>query len=435
MSTRQALIRFDKIDRPEEKIINDCVHCGFCLSACPTYLETGNELDSPRGRIYLIKSVLEEEISLGDSVVKHLDLCLGCLACETACPSGVKYRNLIEKSRSQIERKYRRGIVDKIYRSLIFSLFPYQNRLKWIMPFTYFYNKLGFRKLIRSVGILKKISNSLYEMEKMIPSSNRIYPKQLPEVVPAKGEKKHRVAILTGCVQGVFFSQTNEATIRVLTQNSCEVVIPKDQGCCGALSIHSGRLEEGRTFAKKIIDTFYSLDVDCIVINSAGCGSSIKEYIDLLHDDPEYAKKAERTSEKTKDLMEFLDEIGIDENMREVNLKITYQDACHISHGQRIKAAPRNILSRIPGIEFVEMEESDHCCGSAGIYNLVEKDMSNKILERKLNNVIKTEAEYIVASNPGCLIQIQKGLSENNIDIKPAHPIEILDMAYSQEKK
>ena len=434
MSDRKNFLGFDEVDKPQSSIINDCVHCGFCLSACPTYLETGNELDSPRGRIYLIKSVSEGKIPIADSLVKHLDLCLGCLACETACPSEVRYRDLIEKSRFQIELKHKRGILKRLYRWSIFSLFPYSNRLKWLVPPSYLYNKLGIKKLISKTGILKKISSSLHEMHLMIPETKSFLPKKLPEISKANGELKYKVAILTGCVQSTFFSETNEATVRVLNKNNCEVIIPEDQGCCGALSIHSGRLNEGRKFARKFIDLFYSLDVDYIIINSAGCGSSIKDYWELLKDDSEYSKKAEKVSKKTRDLMEFLDEIEINSEMKELNLTITYQDACHISHGQKIKSAPRNILTKIPGISFVEMEESDRCCGSAGIYNLLEKDMSNKILNRKVKNVIKTNAHYIVASNPGCLIQIRKGLNNNSLDIKTAHPVEILDMAYSKYK-
>lgn len=432
MNNQSEFIGFDEIDRPESKIIDSCVHCGFCLSSCPTYLETGNELDSPRGRIYLIKSVNEEKISLGDSFVKHLDLCLGCLACETACPSDVKYRNLIEKSRFQIERRYKRKIIDRLHRWLIFSLFPYGERLRLMLPLIYLYNKLGLRKILSSTGILKKVSTNLYEMEKLIPNPKTMFPKQLPEISPAKAETKYRVAVLTGCVQSVFFSNTNEATLRVLTQNGCEVITPNEQSCCGALSIHSGRLDEGRKFARNFIDTFSSLDVDYIIINSAGCGSSVKDYADLLKNDNKYFKKAERISKKTKDLMEFLDEIDLNKDMKNVSLTVTYQDACHISNGQKIKAAPRNVLSKIPGIKFVEMNESDHCCGSAGIYNIVRKEMSTKILNRKINNVSQSKADYILASNPGCLIQIQKGLSKNNLNMKTAHPVEILDMAYTK---
>ena len=423
------LNKFDDIDKPSKKIVDDCVHCGFCLSACPTYIETGNELDSPRGRIYLMGSVLEEKIPLGDTVVEHLDKCLGCLACETACPSGVEYRFLIEASRAQIERNYKRSVSDKLFRGMLFSVLPYPKKLGRMLPLLYFYNKSGMRKVVNSFGILKKLSSSLHRMEQMIPDVDSMSIKKYPEVIPPVNEKKYRVALLTGCVQNVFFSATNISSINVLSKLGCEVVIPGDQTCCGALSVHSGRLEEGREFARKVVDIFSSLDVDAFVINSAGCGSAIKEYSDLLSQDKDYSQKAKKLADKTKDIMEFIDEIGIHQDFNNLNMKITYQDACHISHGQNIRSAPRNILSKIPGLEILEMKNSDTCCGSAGVYNILQPDLAEDILIKKIENIEKTKAEYVVAGNPGCLIQIQKGLRENNRNLGIAHPIEILDNA------
>lgn len=423
------LNKFDDIDKPSKKIVDDCVHCGFCLSACPTYIETGNELDSPRGRIYLIGSVLEEKIPLGDTVVEHLDKCLGCLACETACPSGVEYRFLIESSRAQIERNYKKSVSDRLFRGMLFSVLPYPKKLGRMLPLLYFYNKSGMRKVVNSFGILKKLSSSLHRMEQMIPDVDSISIKKYPEVIPPVNEKKYRVALLTGCVQNVFFSATNISSINVLSKLGCEVVIPGDQACCGALSVHSGRLEEGREFARKVVDIFSSLDVDAFVINSAGCGSAIKEYSDLLSQDKDYSQKARKLADKTKDIMEFIDEIGINQEFNNLNMKITYQDACHISHGQNIRSAPRNILSKIPGLEILEMKNSDTCCGSAGVYNILQPDLAEDILSKKIENIENTKAEYVVAGNPGCLIQIQKGLRENNRNLGIAHPIEILDKA------
>jgi len=421
------LNRFDDIDRPQKKIVDDCVHCGFCLSACPTYIETGNELDSPRGRIYLMGSVLDNKIALSDSVVEHLDKCLGCLACETACPSGVEYRFLIEASRSQIERNYKRSAGDKLFRGLLFSILPYPKKLGRILPFIYLYNKSGIRKLFNSFGVLKRISSSLNRLEQMIPDVDTMRVKEFPEVISPDTEKKYRVALLTGCIQNVFFSETNISTINVLKKLGCEIVIPGEQSCCGALSVHTGRLGEGRDFARKIIDIFSSLDVDAFIINSAGCGSAVKEYAYLLSEDPNYSQKAKRLAEKTKDIMEFIDEIGIDRNLNDLNMKITYQDACHISHGQNIRSAPRNILSKIPGLELIEMKNSDTCCGSAGLYNILQPDLAEDILAKKIESIENTSAECIVAGNPGCLLQIQKGLRERKRNLKIAHPIEILD--------
>lgn len=422
---------FDEQDKPSPDLIRDCVHCGFCLSACPTYLETGNELDSPRGRIYLMNSAVNGEIPLEGSLVKHLDMCLGCLACEPACPSGVQYGSLIEAGRSQIERRYERSAFDKFYRNTIFSLFPYPKRMKLMLPLFYIYQKLGLRTLIQSSGILSRFSQKLGNMEAMLPNvESPAFPAELPETIAAKGKQRYRVALLTGCVQSVFFSKTNNATARVLAENGCEVIVPPNQSCCGALSVHSGRLSEGRDFAKQTIKTFEDLDVDAFVINSAGCGSTVKDYGEILKDDSQYAERAEALSEKTKDVMEFLADIGIKGNLKELNIKVTYQDACHIGHAQRIKEQPREVLNQIPGLELIEMPESDLCCGSAGIYNLVQPEMSQDLLNRKMGNVMQNKVDYLVAGNPGCLLQIQKGINYNNLNIKTAHPIELLDWSY-----
>ncbi len=422
---------FDEMDKPSADIIDDCVHCGFCLSACPTYLETGNELDSPRGRIYLMNAASNGEIPLEGSLVKHLDMCLGCLACEPACPSGVKYGSLIEAGRAQIERRYERSSFDKFYKSMIFTLFPYKQRLKLMLPLFYVYQKLGLRSLVQSSGIVGRISPKLASMEEMLPEvESPTFPKELPEVIAAKGKQRYRVAMLTGCVQSAFFSKTNEATARVLAENGCEVLVPQNQSCCGALSVHSGRLSEGRDFAKLTIKTFEELDVDAIVINSAGCGSTMKEYGEILKDDPEYADRAQALSEKTKDVMEFLFDIGLEGDLKKLDIKVTYQDACHIGHAQRIKEQPREVIKQIPGLEFIEMPESDLCCGSAGIYNLVQPEMSQSLLERKMSNVRQNKVDYLVAGNPGCLLQIQKGIKNNGLNIKTAHPVQLLDWSY-----
>ncbi len=422
---------FDNQDKPSADIIRDCIHCGFCLAACPTYLQTGNELDSPRGRIHLMNSASNGEIPLEGSLVKHLDLCLGCLACEPACPSGVKYGSLIEAGRSQIERRYERSAFDRFYRSAIFSLFPYHQRLKLMLPLFYVYQKLGLRSLVRTTGIVGRISKKLSKMEEMLPEvSSPAFPRELPGLIPAKGKKRYRVAMLTGCVQSVFFSKTNEATARVLAENGCEVLVPQHQSCCGALSVHSGRLEEGRKFARLTIKAFEELDVDAIVINSAGCGSTMKEYGEILKDDPEYSDRARALSEKTKDVMEFLYDIGLVGELTELDMRVTYQDACHIGHAQRIKEQPREVIKQIPGLEFIEMPESDLCCGSAGIYNLVQPEMSQGLLERKMSNVRQNNVDYLVAGNPGCLLQIQNGIKSEGLNIKTAHPIELLDWSY-----
>jgi glycolate oxidase iron-sulfur subunit len=424
---------FDEIDRPSLDIIHDCVHCGFCLTACPTYLETGNELDSPRGRIYLMKSAIEGRIPLGESLVKHLDLCLGCLACEPACPSGVRYGSLIEAGRSQIERRYKRPILEKLYRSLLFSIFPYPERLRLLLPFLSLYQATGMKKLIQSSGILHRLSKKLAHMDEILPNIkfSSVFS-SLPKVTSAKGKKRYRVALLTGCVQSVLFSETNAATVRVLSQNGCEVVIPQTQGCCGALSLHSGRLSEARDFARYNTDIFKDQDFDAVIVNSAGCGSTMKEYGELLKNDSSYSARAGELSKKTKDIMEFLADIGLQGELKELRLKVTYQDACHIAHAQKIKTHPRKIIKQIPGIDFVELQESDLCCGSAGIYNLTEPEMADRLLERKISKLKETGAQVLVAGNPGCLLQIGMGIKQHGLKIKTAHPVELLDLAYNE---
>jgi glycolate oxidase iron-sulfur subunit len=426
----QIYSAFDQQDRPSLDIINDCVHCGFCLPACPTYVETHNELDSPRGRIHLIKNAVEGKIPLDDSLVKHLDLCLGCLACETACPSGVKYSSLIETSRSQIERRYNRNSFDKIIRSIIFSIFPYTLRLKLLSPFLLAYKYLGFKYFLNKTGLVEKLPSGIRNFIKLTPDIKASeFFSGLPKFVKSKNDKIYNVILLKGCVQSVFFPNVNKSTVNVLSKLGCDIEIPKKQGCCGALSLHSGRMEEARAFAKKLIDEFSKHDYDTIIVNSAGCGSSMKEYAILLIDDPEYRDKAKEFSSKTKDIIEFLDEIGFEADLNEINKKVTYQDACHIAHGQRITSEPRQLIKQIPGIQFAELSESDMCCGSAGIYNLVQPEMSEKLLKRKVLNIKEIKPDILVAGNPGCLLQITSGLNKEGINIETAHPIELIDEA------
>ncbi len=417
---------FDDTDRPSGKIIQDCVHCGFCLSSCPTYLETGNELDSPRGRIHLIKAAAEGRIPMGTSLVKHLDLCLGCLACETACPSGVKYGSLIEMSRGQIERRFKRGLGEKILRAFIFRIFPYPRRLRLLLPFVYLVKVLGLKKIFPP-ALLNRLSPSASSMFHMLPEVISAFGETLSAFYPALGERKKKVALLSGCVQGVFFPEINRATVEVLCATGCEVFIPRNQGCCGALSVHSGRLEEGRMFARRLVDLFTVLEVDAVVVNSAGCGSTMKEYVEILRGDPVYSEAAAQLSAKTVDVMEFLSDTGIGVPLHPLDIRVTYQDACHIVHGQGIRSAPRELLRSVPGLKFTEMLQSDHCCGSAGIYNIVQPEMSAKLLSRKIREVEKADADYLAVGNPGCMIQIRKGLLNSDSKTKIVHPVEILN--------
>ncbi len=409
------------------EIINDCVHCGFCLSTCPTYIETRNELDSPRGRIYLIKSAIEGKIEIGESLVTHIDRCIGCLACETSCPSGVKYRLLLENAKEHIEKTYKRSLSERLFRWFLFQMFPHPKRLKRIKPLLYLYDKTGMRSLLR-----KMFPSSLRGLSDMAPSVKKLATIPTPTIAKAANKKRFTVGFLKGCVQDAWFSEINEATIRVLTKNGCDVIIPPEQGCCGALLIHSGRLEEGKKMAKGIIDTFFHLKIDALIVNAAGCGSTLKDYQELLKDDPNYKELAQNISQKSKDVLEFLDEVGLECELKPLNLKVAYQDACHLVHAQGIKDAPRNLLKAIPQLKLVEFPESDYCCGSGGIYNLVQREMSENILRRKIDNIFTTSIDTIAVGNPGCLIQIQKGLrmnSKHNVDV--LHPIELLNLAIS----
>lgn len=371
---------------------------------------------------------------MGNSLASHLDLCLGCLACETACPSGVKYRDLIETSRSQIERRYKRSFFDRLFKSGLFRIFPYPGRLKLLLPFFYLFSLFNIKRFA-GYGFVSKINPKIAALVSVLPDVNSPFLKKYPGKVLSKKKRKYRVAMLTGCVQSVFFSSTNQATIEVLSAAGCEVIIPPDQGCCGALSIHSGRLEEGRKFARKLIDVLAKLEFDALIVNSAGCGSSIKEYCEILKDDPLYKDKAAGISLKTKDIMEFLEETGIDADLNPLNITVTYQDACHIVHGQGIKDQPREILKKIPGLELREMKNSDQCCGSAGIYNIVQPSMSDRVLSDKLDNIEKADPDYVLAGNPGCLLQINKGLVSRGKNIKTAHPVEIIYRSLRGEQK
>lgn len=434
MSTRANKFGFDETDKPDIDILNDCVHCGFCLSSCPTYIETGNELDSPRGRIYLIKSALEERIPVGDSLVNHLDRCLGCLACETSCPSGVKYRNLIENSRTQIEKKYDRGWKQRLTRSIIFSTLPYSRRMKLLLPLLYLFSRTGVRRIFNYEITRRILPSSILRLVDMAPEVKTFIPRRFPVIARSRTKRRFRVGLLKGCIQQAWFSDINDSTISLLTKNGCDVVIPQTEQCCGALSIHSGRLDEGREFARKIIDEFIKMNVDALIINSAGCGSSVKDYKHLLENDPVYAGKASEISKKTRDIMEFIDDIGLVSRLENTDIKVTYQDACHIIHGQKLKDPPRNLLKQIPGISFTELPGSDNCCGSAGIYNLMQPEMSEKILNRKIDTIESTGADYLAVSNPGCLMQLQKGIRARGLNIKIVHPVEILDNALSSNE-
>jgi glycolate oxidase iron-sulfur subunit len=423
--------RFDSTNPPNEKIIDTCVHCGFCLSTCPSYRIIGKETDSPRGRIYLMDAINEGKIDLNDTTVEHFDSCLGCLACVSTCPSGVQYDKLISATRPQVERNYNRNLGDKIIRQLIFSLFPYPNRLRPLLIPLLVYQKLGIQSIIRKTGILKKISPRLSAMDSILPEvklSGFVEP--MYEVIPAQGKKRYRVGVILGCVQRLFFSDVNAATIRVLTANGCEVVIPKNQGCCAALPEHQGQSHQAQTLAKQMIDSFSNTGVDAIIINAAGCGHTLKEYGHILENDPEYAQSAKQFANKVKDVQEFLAKVGLTAKLSPLgdkNIKLVYQDACHLLHGQQISLEPRQILKQIPGVELKEPIDAALCCGSAGVYNMLQPETAEELGDQKVTNLLNTGAEIIASPNPGCSLQIKKHLKLQGKDINLLHPMELLD--------
>jgi glycolate oxidase iron-sulfur subunit len=421
---------FDRLDPPDTELYLDCVHCGFCLPTCPTYLVLGNEMDSPRGRIWLIRSAAEGKIGIADSFAKHMNLCLLCRACETACPSGVKFGFLMEAARGQLERHYRYPPADRRFRDLILHTFTDLGRLRTISGFLRFYQRSGLQKLVRASGILRAFGR-LGEAEALLPTvPDPRLRTELPEILPARGEKRGRAGLLTGCVQRFFFAHVNSATARVLSENGYEVVVPRDQGCCGSLLVHEGEREQAKELARKTIDTFDRASVDVIVVNAAGCGSVMKEYWELLHGDPVYAEKATAFSRKVRDVSQLLAQVPLNGRLRPVRRTVTYHDACHLAHGQRVRQEPRTILKAIPELRFVELQESDVCCGSAGVYNLLYPEVARQFLDRKIERIKESGAEVVVSGNPGCSLQIEKGLRERGLDIQVLHPVELLDLAY-----
>ncbi len=419
---------FDTYHAPDPDLLADCVHCGFCLTTCPTYLLWGEEMDSPRGRIQLMKMASEGDIAMTETFTTHIDRCLGCMACVTACPSGVQYDKLIEATRPQIERNYKRTLSDRLFRSLIFSLFPYPARLRVLTPLLWLYQKSGAKALLETPMAKKLIPARLLGMEAILPTIRLTSLLSRPRVFNrAKQTKRRRVGLLTGCIQRVFFDDVNAATIRVLTAEGCDVVIPPTQGCCGALSIHSGREAEGLGYARKLIDTFEAWGVDTVVVNVAGCGSSLKEYGHLLRDDPEYAERAKAFSASVRDISELLAELTPVAPRHPIHLRVAYHDACHLAHAQGVRRQPREVLRSIPGIELTDIPEAEVCCGSAGTYNLLEPETANQLGERKARNILSMKPDMIATANPGCLLQIKASLNRLGTPIPSLHPVQLVD--------
>jgi glycolate oxidase iron-sulfur subunit len=422
---------YDSHHPPAMDLIDQCVHCGFCLPTCPTYLLWNEEMDSPRGRIYLMKMGAEGGVArMDERFVGHFDKCLGCMACVTACPSGVQYGKLIEATRAQIERNYRRPYLDRIFRKLIFWLFPYPNRLRLLMLPLWIYQRSGLRWLLRKSGLLRLLPERLRSMEALLPEIHlRGMFLPIPRQVKPQGKPRLRVGVLLGCVQRVLFSNVNAATVRVLAALGCEVVVPPEQRCCGALMAHTGREPDAMDAARRIIEAFERAGVDAIAVNSAGCGSNIKEYAHLLRDDPEFAARARVVAAKCRDISELIAELGITSPAKPIRLKAAYHDACHLQHAQGIRGQPRQLLNAIPGLELIELPESAICCGSAGVFNLIEPETARQLADRKAQHILNSGAQVLVSANPGCLLQIAGGLNRAGHPLPALHIVELIDAA------
>jgi glycolate oxidase iron-sulfur subunit len=395
--------------------LRECVHCGLCLNACPTYLELGNEMDSPRGRIYLIKGLEDGTLALDADVVRHLDLCLGCRGCETACPSGVRYGSIIEDARAHIERVAPRPWSERLRRAAIVQSFPYPRRMRVL---------LGLAQVARGLGLWPLVT-------RLVPAASLIPPLRSPtrlaSFYPAQGRERARVGLLRGCVGGELFAEVNRAAVRVLTRSGVAVVVPAGQGCCGALHLHNGDPDTARRMARRNLLAFPA-ELDAVLVTAAGCGSTMKEYAHLLDGDLS-AGRAVQFAGRVRDVSEFLAELAPLPAARALTLRATYHDACHLAHAQGVRAEPRRLLAGIPGLELVELAEADICCGSAGSYNLTEPAMARRLRERKVDHIVATGAACVVAANPGCALQIRAGLAARGLNVRVAHPVELLDEA------
>ncbi len=416
---------FDAHHPPSREIIDTCVHCGFCLPVCPTYVLWNEEMDSPRGRIYLIKLANDGKAAINPQWVSHFDACLGCMACMTACPSGVDYGKLIEATRAQIERKHKRSAAEKLYRRFIFNLFTRPDRLRKLRLPLLAYQKSGVQTLLRSTGILRLLPKNLRSMEALLP---RIPASEsVASITPAQGAKRRRVGLLLGCVQREFLPHVNAATARVLAAEGCEVVAPQEQPCCGALLVHAGEETAAIALARRTIEAFERAGVDTIVTNAAGCGSNVKEYGHLLRDDPQYAARAKAFAAKCKDVTELLAELEPRAPRNPLPLRVAYHDSCHLQHAQGVCLQPRALLQGIPGVELAEIAEPAVCCGSAGIYNLVQPDAANALGDRKAQLIMPINADVVATGNPGCLLQLRSALARSGRKTPVVHTIQLVD--------
>jgi glycolate oxidase iron-sulfur subunit len=433
---------FDAVHPPDPALIDKCVHCGFCLPSCPTYVLWGEEMDSPRGRIYLMQAGLDGRAEMSPGYVRHFDACLGCMACVTACPSGVQYSPLIEATRGQIDRRHPRSLADRLFREAIFAVFPFPARLRvalapllvlqWVTRGRPRKSQLANPESRTRGGSRPRPSTMVARLRAMLDLAPTITWRSLfarvAERTPAVGPRRLSVGLLTGCVQRIAFPNVNDASVRVLAAEGCDVTAPADQGCCGALALHAGRLDDARAWARRTIDAFERAGVERIAVNAAGCGSSMKEYGQLLADDPAWADRARVFSSRVRDVSEIVSELGEPRAQRHpLPMRVAYQDACHLAHAQGVRQPPRDLLRSIPGLEILPVAEQEICCGSAGIYNLVEPGTARELGDRKAANILATQPDIVATSNPGCTLQMAAAARRAGRTLTIRHPIEILD--------
>ena len=425
---------FSGPDAPDESDLYKCVHCGFCLQACPTYLETGLETESPRGRIALMKAVNEGRIDITPGVIRHWDLCIQCRACEPACPSGVPYGRLIEATMAQVEHHRKMGLLPRLVSKVTLKhILPRQGRLGLLVGMLRLYQRSGLQSAVRKTRMLKLAPGNLADLEGSLPRIPSNAFKARGQVISAQGQRRARVALLSGCVMPLVHGPQMNAVTRVLARNGCEVVVPQGQVCCGAINTHVGDLETARGLARRNIDVFLESGVEAIVVASAGCGSRMAEYDHLLRDDQEYVERARRFSAMVKDVHEFLYELPLDPPKAGLNYRVTYQDSCHLSNGLRVTGPPRELLKSIPGVEFVELANAGICCGAGGTYTITERDFSLKILDSKMSAVRETGADVVATANPGCVLQLQFGAQRDGLATQARYVTDLLDEAYRAE--
>lgn len=429
-NSRQQQLAIDMKEHMNYDELMNCMRCGFCLPSCPTYRETGgNEAASPRGRIALMKAVVDGIMEPDEDFEKQLSLCLGCRACEPACPSGVKYGHLLEEARDIMQMKKNHSMPVRMIRRLVFNeLFPKPNRMRTVSSLLWFYQKSGIQKIAQATNLTKIAPGNLSVMEKVlpqVPSPTRM--KNRPTHVAAEGTLKKKVAFFSGCLMDTMFMDTNDSTLFILSKANCEIVIPQKQNCCGALHAHSGEKDGAKALAKENILAFEHVEADYIVSNAGGCGALLVEYGHLLKDDPEWAERAKAFSARVKDISEILYEVGMPKMVLDPQT-VTYQDSCHLRNVMGTFSAPRKLIQQIEGVTFSEMKDADRCCGSAGVYNIIEEEMSMQILDVKMENAKATKARTLVTANPGCLLQMKLGIERAGLqkDVRAVHIVDLL---------